>query len=153
MYDPNIISKYTIAAFLSNGVDLSNSENPDGSIDSDSYVKILLKLIPSEIIVFYISSQNILLMSDFFLEHKYFSFVNYFIWLFLTPFFGKHLKKISAKFQIYFSMVAFIAWSFIVGSPFDIFVNDLNGFGIWLAIILCAFYSIIPKFYFKDEKK
>lgn len=89
-------------------------------IKPDDYITKLLKYIPSEVIVLYLTLDPLVrpAKSTFQNEYAAIHWIIFICGIILTPIYLSRIQKVKKKTQLLISSLAFIVWVFAIGGPF-----------------------------------
>lgn len=105
---------------------LLNSGNNNSN--SDNYLSLVTKCIPTEIVGGYLTIITILNELPLKNNHVFLWFIFVFCFL-LTPIYLWRLYKVESIYQLLFSSFCFIAWAMAIGSPFEFILDNSKCIG------------------------
>lgn len=110
------------------------------NVQTDDYAKILLKLIPSEIIAAYVTVAGLIPAGNT-------------IWLWgitavllilVTPYLRK-FQEVTDPLHYAVSSISFVVWVFAIGGPF----STMSWYQSWMGSIVLILWTLIPPLFFK----
>jgi len=137
------ITKSSLIKFQSSGgSDQIFQDNNTGTVKTDNYFQIVMKLIPSEIVTTYMTLFAFVSKGplDLIKPLGWFLFL---ICLLLTPVYLYKIYKLKSWYQHLLSATAFITWAMAIGCPLDSLINESKFIGSFFTFIICLIIPLV----------
>jgi hypothetical protein len=99
-------------------VNVVQAKSPGATIKPDDYLTKLVKYIPSEVVVLYVTLYGIASAAKEEISFAFISWLIFVVGIFGTVLYLWRVAKVSDSLQLIISTIAFVVWVFALGGPF-----------------------------------
>ncbi len=110
------------------------------NVETDDYAKILLKLIPSEIIAAYVTVAGLIPGGN----TMWLWGITVVLLILVTPYLRK-FQGVTSPLHYAVSSISFVVWVFAIGGPFV----TMSWYQSWMGSIVLILWTLIPPLFFK----